>query len=178
MDDRDVILFPEKIGGKFWLLRRPQGWVGPKYGCEKPSIWISCADDLLTWKEDRLLLQSKFEWESKKVGGSTPPIKTDRGWLVLYHGVDVKNHYRTGVFMLDLKDPRKIIAQAPDFILEPEYDWETKGVMPVSVVFPTGNVVINGTLFVYYGGGDKCIGVATAPLRDLVEYVMKFPVRS
>ncbi len=173
-DDRDVILFPEKVGGRFVMFRRPQGWVGPKYGCKKPSMWISFADDLLVWKENHLLAQSKFKWESKKIGGSTPPIKTSRGWLVLYHGVDEKNVYRTGMMMLDLKNPRKVIARCPNFIMEPEFDFETKGVMPVSVVFPTGNIVIKGQIYVYYGGGDKTIGVATAPLKDLVDYCMSF----
>jgi predicted GH43/DUF377 family glycosyl hydrolase len=160
------------------MFHRPQQWVGPKYGCEKPSMWIAFGDDLLSWTEHKLLAQPVFDWEIKKIGGATPPIKTEKGWLTLYHGVDAKNTYRTGVFLLDLKDPRKVIARAPGHILEPEHDYETKGVMPVGVVFPTANVVIDGTLFVYYGGADKYIGVATAPLKDVLDYVLQHPVKS
>lgn len=174
-DDRDVILFPEKIGGKFVMLHRPADWTGLKYGCEKPSIWLAFSDNLMTWQAHSLLAQSRSDWEYKKIGGSTPPIKTEEGWLVLYHGVDRNNVYRTGAMMLDLENPGRVIARAPRFIMEPEHDYEKKGVVP-NVVFPTGNVVIDGQIFVYYGGGDRCIGVATAPLKELVNYVMKHPV--
>lgn len=179
VDDRDVILFPEKVGGKFWVLRRPNDWVGPKYGCEKASIWISSGDDLLMCGTPELLAQSEQPWENKKIGGSCPPLKTDKGWLVCYHGVDKeKNTYRTGFLMLDLKDPRKVIARTEDYVMEPEHDYETKGIVPFGVVFPTGNVVINGTLFVYYGAADMYIGVATAPLKEVVDFVMKHPVKT
>ncbi|MGQ0645284.1 MAG: glycosidase [Elusimicrobiota bacterium] len=173
-DDRDVILFPEKVSGRFVMLQRPQQWVGPRYGCDRPSIWIAFGDDLLNWTERRLLATSVFDWEKKKVGGSTPPLRTKAGWLVLYHGVDEKNIYRTGAMLLDLQDPRRVVARCPHPILEPEHDYETKGVMNCGVVFPTGNVVIGDTLFVYYGGADKYIGVATAPLGELVDYVSRF----
>jgi hypothetical protein len=173
VDDRDVILFPEKINGKFWVLRRPNDWVGPKYGCEKASIWISSGDDLLMCEKPELLAQPQAAWENKKIGGSCPPLKTDKGWLVCYHGVDKeKNTYRTGFLMLDLKDPRKVIARTEDYVMEPEHDYETKGIVPFGVVFPTGNVVINGTLFVYYGAADMYIGVATAPLKEVVDFAI------
>lgn len=175
VDDRDVILFPEKINGQFVMFHRPVDWVGKNYGCDKPSIWISFGDDPLQWKTHKLLAVPKFEWESRKIGGSTPPVKTDKGWLVLYHGVGKDNTYRTGAMMLDLKDPSRVIARKPDFILEPEHEYEKKGIMS-NVVFPTGNVVIGKDLFVYYGAGDKCIGVASAPLAELVDDVLKYPV--
>lgn len=177
-DDRDVILFPEKIGGRYVMLHRPQGWVGPKYGCDRASMWIAFGDDLLKWKEHQLLATSAFGWEKKKIGGSTPPLKTDKGWLVLYHGVDEKNVYRTGAMLLDLKDPRKVLFRGPDAILEPEHDYETQGVMTCGVVFPTGNVIVKDTLYVYYGGADKYIGVATAPLAEVLAYLLKHPVKS
>ena len=70
------ILFPEKIGGKYWMLRRPLQWYGPQYGCEHPSIWISSADDLLGFRDAKLLAKQEFDWEANKIGANTPPIKT------------------------------------------------------------------------------------------------------
>lgn len=174
VDNRDAIIFPEKIRGRFFMLHRPGTWTGKRYGCEKPSIWISSARDMLCWKNDHLLAQPVFDWESQKIGGSAPPIKTDKGWLTLYHGVDSNGVYRTGAMMLDLKDPRHVLARTRQPILEPEMDYEKKGIVP-NVVFPCGNVVINGTLFVYYGGADKVCAVATAPLKEMVDSVMSDP---
>lgn len=171
VDDRDVIIFPEKVNGRYVMLRRPQQWVGEEYGTDVPGIWIAWSDDLLHWEDNELIATARFPWEGQKVGGSTPPIKTDDGWLMLYHGVG-GDTYRVGVMMLDREDPRRIIARAPDFIMEPEAEFEKEGIVK-NVVFPCGNVVIGDEIFVYYGGADTVCCVATAKLRDLVEYVMK-----
>ncbi|MCD6508468.1 glycosidase [Candidatus Poribacteria bacterium] len=172
LDDRDVILFPEKVNGKFVMLHRPQEWVGEKYSCEYPSIWISFSDDLLTWEESYLLAKAEFPWE-RKIGGSTPPIKTEEGWLTLYHGVDEKGIYRVGGMLLDLDDPRKVIARTPDFILEPEEEYEWKGFYS-GCVFPTGNVVVGDELFVYYGAADRYCCVATCSVKELLKYVLRY----
>lgn len=173
LDDRDVILFPEKINGKFALLRRPRQWTGPKYRTKYPAIWICFGDDPLKWGKDYLLAKAKFHWE-RKIGGSVPPIKHKQGWLVIYHAVDAKGVYHAGAMMLDLKDPRKIIARAPEPILSPEAGYERQGLYPHGVVFPTASVVLDRTLFVYYGCADKFVGVATADFDELVNYVLQF----
>lgn len=175
VDDRDVILFPETVDGKFVMLHRPVSWVGPEHGVEKPCIWIALSHDLLTWRESTVLAQPQFAWESAKIGGATPPLRTEHGWLTLYHGVDETRTYRVGAMMLDLHNPRRVIARVPKPILEPEAPYERNGLVP-NVVFPCGNVVIKNTLFVYYGGADTVCGVATAPLKDLLDYVMAYPV--
>ena len=167
LDDRDVILFPEKINGKYVMLHRPKDWIGEKYSCRHPSIWISFSDDLLVWEEDRLLLKGTYPWE-EKVGGSCPPLKTDEGWLTLYHGVDGKGVYRAGVMLLDLKDPAQIIARASEFILEPEEEYERRGLWP-NCVFPTGNVIVGDEVFIYYGAADKYCCAATAKVRNLID---------
>lgn len=174
VDDRDVILFPEQIDGEFVMLHRPATWVGPTHGCAKPSIWLSFAEDLLDWKEEHLLAQPVFEWEAAKIGGSTPPIKTDKGWLTLYHGVDANLVYRVGALMLDLDDPLKILGRTPEPILEPETEYERVGLIP-NVVFPCGNIVMGDDLFVYYGGADKVCCVATCNLSQLVDHVLTHP---
>jgi predicted GH43/DUF377 family glycosyl hydrolase len=172
LDDRDVILFPEKVDDRFVMLHRPKEWVGEGYGCEHPSIWISFSEDLMEWKESRLLIKGEQVWE-KKVGGSSPPLKTEAGWLTIYHGVDDRGIYRVGVVLLDIDDPSKIIARAEDYIMEPEHDYELEGYYK-GCVFPTGNMVVDGTLYVYYGGADKYVCVATCELNEIIDFVLQY----
>ncbi|HOK57240.1 MAG TPA: glycosidase [bacterium] len=175
IDDRDGVLFPEKIDGKYLLLHRPTEWIGEKFGTDKPSIWLAYSTDLKNWGENKLLLKPEYPWEEKKIGSGPPPIKTEEGWLLIYHGVDKNFVYRTGVVLLDLNHPEKVIARSPYPILEPEENYEKVGDIP-NVVFPTGTVLIDGEIFVYYGAADKVCGVATTSLKDLLEYVLKFKV--
>lgn len=176
VDDRDVIIFPEKVGDEFVMLHRPGSWIGPEYGCEKPSMWISFSEDLLVWPEEHLLAQPAFDWECRKIGGSTPPLKTKHGWLTLYHGVDDNIVYCVRAMLLDLDDPLKILARLPEPILEPEAECERVGLVP-NVVFPCGNIVIGDTLFVYYGGADKFCCVATCPLAELLDHLLAHPTK-
>ena len=175
LDDRDVILFPEKINGKFVMLHRPKQWIGDEYDCAQPSIWIAFSDDLMVWEEkSHLLMKGKHGTWEEKIGGSTPPLKTKDGWLLIYHGVENggKGYYRVGVALLDLNDPTKILARSENFIMEPEYDYEIDGIYK-GCVFPTGNIIVDDTLYVYYGAADKYIGVATCKINDLLNYLKK-----
>ncbi|MFT7198040.1 MAG: putative GH43/DUF377 family glycosyl hydrolase, partial [Marinoscillum sp.] len=155
LDDRDVILFPEKVNGKFVMLHRPKEWIGEAWGGHKyPAIWLRYSDDMLVWNEpSKLLLTGRMGTWEEKIGGSTPPLRTDKGWLVLYHGVETggTGYYRVGALMLDLEDPTKIIGKTKDWIMEPEFDYEIEGYYK-GCVFPTGNVIKDGILYVYYGG--------------------------
>ncbi len=175
VDDRDVILFPEKIDGDYWMLHRPVNWVGEQYGTEYPAIWISRSKDLLSWHASKLLAKGAFDWENKKIGGNTPPIKTPYGWLTLYHAVGADKRYRLGALLLDLHDPSIARYRSYDWLLQPEEYYETEGYYP-GVCFPCGKVVIDGTLFVYYGGADKYVGLATCKLDELLEYLLTCPV--
>jgi predicted GH43/DUF377 family glycosyl hydrolase len=179
IDDRDVILFPEKIDGRFALLRRPIGFVdtGTRHSEEHPPIRISFSSDLKNWSEPEVVIRPEYTWEDNRIGGSTPPVRTERGWLTLYHGVENTNPatrrvvYRLGAAMLDLRDPRKLIARAPDFIMEPEMYYEKFGLFIPNVIFPTGAVVKDDLLWIYYGCCDTAIGLATVPLAELVDHV-------
>ncbi|MCT1400526.1 glycosidase [Paenibacillus sp. p3-SID867] len=176
INDRDNILFPEKINGKYVLLRRPEEYVGEEYGTEKAAMWISYSEDLVHWEEPKLLAKAENnDWEFKKIGGSTPPVRTDKGWLVLYHGVDQDTVYRVGALLLDLENPEKIIARTRRFIMEPETYYEKFGYQIPNVVFPTGNVVKDGLLYIYYGVTDTAIALATVPLDELVDYILDEP---
>jgi predicted GH43/DUF377 family glycosyl hydrolase len=175
-DDRDVILFPEKIKGKYWMLHRPKQYIGEEYNVDYPSIWLKSSEDLLNWEnqESHLLISGqKGTWE-EKIGGSTPPLRTDSGWLVLYHGVENggRGYYRVGALLLDIDNPLHIIAKSPSFIMEPEFDYEINGYYK-GCVFPTGNVILDDVLYVYYGCSDKYVGVATCNVNKLLESFKK-----
>lgn len=181
VDDRNVILFPEKIGGRYAMLRRPIGHVAlnTSHSEEHPSIRVSFSTDLRSWTEPEIVIAPKYPWEDNRIGGSTPPIRTERGWLVFYHGVENLHAptrrvvYRMGAMLLDLEDPRRVIARCPQFIMEPEEYYEKHGLFIPNVIFPTGAVLKDGRVWLYYGCCDTSIGLATAPLDDIVEHVLR-----
>jgi predicted GH43/DUF377 family glycosyl hydrolase len=176
LDDRDVVLWPEKVGGRYVMMHRPLEWVGPKYGVEKAAIWISFADDLLGFRESRLLAKQEFDWEADKIGANTPPIKTPHGWLTLYHAVGRDRFYRIGALLMNLDNPSIVTHRTRDWIMEPQADYEIDGYYR-GCVFPCGKVVIGDTLFVYYGGADKVVGLATCKLDELMDYVLSCPIQ-
>lgn len=165
-DDRDVVLFPERIGGRYYKISRAMY----RAGAEKPSMWISSSDDLLEWpREEALLLSGSEPWESEKIGASTPPVKTEDGWLLLYHGVsEVDHNYRVGALLLDLEDPTKILAKTKGFLMEPEAPFETDGFY-AGCVFPTGIVEIEGRYVIYYGAGDQCVCLASIDKKSFLK---------
>ncbi len=190
--DCNIILFPEKINGRFAMLHRPsKGKAEIEAGttaARGDGMAICFSDDLKTWVDHQPLAGPEFWWEGGKIGGATPPIRTDQGWLTTYHSVEPRpektdwhpNHqfcYRTGVMMLDLDDPTKVIARCPHPILEPETPVEKYGTVN-NVVFATGHVIMGDELLVYYGGADTVLCVATTKLQDLIDLVMKFPVKA
>ena len=174
LDDRDVILFPEKVGGKYVMMHRPLEWVGAEYGTEFAAVWISKADDLLGFRKSELLIKGKFDWEAGKIGINTPPIRTEHGWLTIYHAVGADKYYRLGALLLDIEDPAKVLYRTADWIMQPEENYEIDGYYK-GCVFPCGKVVIDGTLFVYYGAADKYVGLATCQLDELLEYLLSCP---
>jgi predicted GH43/DUF377 family glycosyl hydrolase len=175
LDDRNVILFPEKIGGRYAVLRRPLHRGGGSH------LWISFSTDLATWSEPELVARAEFPWESNRIGGSTPPIRTAHGWLVFYHGVEDERPelrrviYRMGAMLLDLEDPRRVLARSPEPLFQPEAYYEQVGAYIPNVVFPTAAVVRAGTIHLYYGACDTCIGLATASLEAVVAAVRQHP---
>lgn len=184
--DCNIILFPEKINGRYAMLHRPSYFKAEiEAGAQEVAgINLCFSDDLKHWTDDAPLLKDQFSWETGKIGGATPPVKTAAGWLTLYHAVekrpavcnwhqDYHFSYRTGVMLLDLEDPRKVLARAPHPILEPETVFEKFGTVN-NVVFATGIVELDDELFVYYGAADTVIGVATVKTRQLLDYVLRY----
>lgn len=137
-------------------------------------IWIDCLRDLefphQKYLSGGILAQAREEsWDNIKIGIAGPPIETNDGWILLYHGVgEPGGVYKVGAFLLDLDNPKKVLARTDNPILEPEMPYECEGQIP-NVVFPCGQVVINGILYVYYGGADSVTCVATMPLQNLLD---------
>jgi predicted GH43/DUF377 family glycosyl hydrolase len=174
LDDRDVVLFPEKIGGKYVMMHRPLEWVGKKYGVEHASAWISTSKDLLGFRRSKLLIKAKYDWEAGKLGVNTPPIRTKHSWLTLYHAVGSDKHYRLGALLLDLEDPSKVLHRTPEWIMQSEAEYETEGYYR-GCVFPCGKIIIGDTLFVYYGAADKYVCLATCQVEELLNYLLSCP---
>ena len=173
-DDKDCVIFPERIAGKIALLHRLESKIQIAYFDSISDLqnsrdfWKSYLEHL----DDYEIIRSKFPWEQRKVGVGPPPIKTDRGWLVFYHGVSIDHTYRAGAMLLDLEDPARVLARTREPILEPQKEFERRGVVS-NVVFPDGTAVINGTLSVFYGGADTVCCVAYAPLNQFLDELEK-----
>ena len=105
------------------------------------------------------------------MGSNGVPIETEHGWLLINHGYDSGRIYKFGVTMLDLFNPTKVIARPKTAIFEPQELWELRGDVP-NVVFSNANPVVDGTVYVYYGGGDHVIGLATCQLDELIQFAM------
>ncbi len=163
MNNKNAVLFPDKIEGKYVLLHRPT-----REG-ERMGIWISYSDNLAEWYGTREIMAPCEEggWESEKIGAGAPPIKTEKGWLLIYHGVDEDNVYRLGAAMLSLDDPSKVLYRHPEPIIEPEADYEIRGEVP-RVVFACGACEVRNKYFVYYGGADSVVCVATVDKEEML----------
>jgi predicted GH43/DUF377 family glycosyl hydrolase len=163
-DNKDAAIFPEKVGGRYVMFHRIP-----------PSIWLAYSDDLIHWGDYQKILDPRpGHWDGLKLGAGGPPIKTERGWLAIYHGVDPDKVYRLGVVLLDLEDPAKVINWPAAAILEPEEPWELVGDIP-NVVFTCGTARLGNRYFVYYGGADTVIAVATVDAEKLLDFAATAP---
>jgi predicted GH43/DUF377 family glycosyl hydrolase len=180
-DIRNGVLFPEKVGGRYLRMDRPnkaRHSGGPTSGS---AIWLSESEDLLRWKPVAPLVQGRFHFWDEYIGSGPPPVKTREGWLHIYHGVaghfGSANIYQAGVMLLDLTDPSKVLGRCRRNILEPREPYELAGQVP-NVVFPSGMVVekVDAEGFalprsevkVYYGAADTSVGLAVTTIADLL----------
>lgn len=159
--NKDHVLFPEKIGGRYCILHR-----------RSPNIWIAFSDDLIRWTDHTVIMTPRppgatpDDWDSTSIGANGVPIKTAHGWLLFYHGYGPARVYRSSVALLDLNDPTKVLHRPTTYIIQPEETWELRGDVP-NVVFSCTNIVVGDAVWVYYAGADRLIGLATAPLTDV-----------
>ncbi len=160
---RNCAIFPEKIRGKYMKIERPM--------CGNEAItFVSESPDLVHWGNWRPVQMKPQTWMRQKWGIGPTPIKTDRGWLQIIHGVWLACNYvyRIGVALLDLEDPSKVIGQCPEFILTPREEYERSG-ETIDCVFSNGAIVEpNGEIKVYYGAADTCVCLATGNVDELL----------
>ncbi len=179
-DVRNGVLFPERIGGRYAMLLRPNRvrvGEGPATGDE---IVLATSDDLVSWRETGPVMSGRWHYWDELIGPGPPPVKTRDGWLLVYHGV--ATHlvsswiYQAGVALLDLDDPTRVIARGRDNVLEPRELWELTGQVP-NVVFPSGLITDTDAdgfaapeseLRLYYGAADTCVGLATTTVGELL----------
>lgn len=161
-DNKDHVLFPRRINGKYIAFHR-----------RAPQVWLAESPDLLHWPLNsmRPIFAPRPEngWDSFRVGAGGVPIETEHGWLIIYHAYDPSHTYRLGACLLDLENPSVVIHRPKEFILEPRELWEIRGDVP-NVVFSCANPVVNGRVYVYYGGADHMIGLATSDLGELLDF--------
>ncbi len=188
---RNTLLFPEKINGKYYRMERPfsgdwvEGFaqVTGKWLGRPAQTWITSSPDLIHWGDTKLLLTLEhMPYANVKTGPGAIPIKTDKGWLLLTHGVDFdpargkngwewewKMRYCGGVALLDLDDPTRLIGASREPLLVPETDYETRGGFRNNVIFPTAGVLEDdGMVKIYYGAADTTTCLAEAKLDDLL----------
>ncbi len=163
IDTKDAVLFPEKINGKYVMYHRPMD--PPR------SIWIAFSEDLIHWQDSKKVIEPVVgRWDGVGIGAASPPVKTAKGWLLIYHGVDKEPVYRLGVALFALENPSSLVSRYSEPILEPEEDYELHGEVN-EVVFATGICEIENKYYIYYGAADKVICGATIekdPLLSLL----------
>lgn len=177
---KNAVIFPDKVNGKIGVLHRTDPITSPIRILYFDNIeQLKENHDERVWKkylgelDKHVVLSREYEWESKKIGAGPPPIKTDEGWILIYHGVDKNKIYRVGAALLDLDNPQKVIARSSNPILEPEMDYEKKGDVS-NVVFPGGAVLKKDELFIYYGAADTRCCLATCELNELIDSLLYY----
>lgn len=182
-DIRNGVLFPERVGGKFLRMDRPnksRHESGPTSGS---TIWLSESENLIDWKPVAPLIDGRFHYWDEFIGSGPPPVKTRKGWLHVYHGVaghfGSSNIYQAGVMLLDLNDPSIVLGRCRCNILEPRELWELTGQVP-NVTFPSGMIVEEfdtdgfaleeSEVKLYYGAADTVVGLAITTIAELTEY--------
>lgn len=167
--NKDATLIGQKFGEKWIMFHRPVT------GNEE-DIWYACSTgDLISWTKPGLLMPQRGGpwWDGLRIGVGGPPIRTSEGWLLIYHGVKEMGTlplYRLGAALLDLEDPRKVKERASEWIFAPTAPYEMHGLLP-NVVFTCGAVQRGDEIWMYYGAADTVVGLATAKLQDLLQFI-------
>jgi len=172
-EDKNAAILPERVDGKWVLFHRPM----TSYGGSRGEIVLSRSDDLRSWSAPEQVMQPRHGawWDSLRIGIGPPPLRTERGWLVIYHGVKetvAGTIYRVGLALTALDDPARVLYRAPEWVLGPSAPYERGGDIP-NTVFPCGLVhdAHTGEVRLYYGAADTTICLATAQLDELLDAV-------
>lgn len=171
--NRNGVLFPEKINGRFAMLSRPSDSGHTPFG----DIWLSHSHDMTFWGEHRLVMRPTpfpdSAWQCTKTGAGPVPIRTDEGWLLFYHGVITTCNgfrYSMGAALLDLEDPSKVLHRSMDYLLAPAEPYELCGDVP-NVVFPCATLVEDDRVAIYYGAADTVVALAFCYISEIIEFL-------
>jgi len=167
-ENKDVVLFPQKVGGKYAAIHRPTG----AFVVAPAEMWYASSPDLVHWGEHRVLFSSLQTWDNGRIGGGCPPLRTAHGWLKIYHGTakprdSPVGRYCGAALLLDLDEPWRVIGYTEQPILEPEADFEKRGFVN-EVIFPTGIVQREDRLMIYCGASDAYVGLVELSLSDVL----------
>jgi len=161
--NKDCAIFPEKINGLYYCLHRPCNQV-----IGGLDIWTAQSPDLNHWGNHQHVMKSRQgTWDSARIGAGAAPIRTEKGWLIIYHGADKDDRYCLGAALLDLTDPAKILARSDEPIMEPKTEYERNGFFG-NVVFTNGHIVDGDTIYMYYGASDEFICGATFSIEEML----------
>ena len=175
-DNKDVVLFPERIDGAYVALHRPIS-AAP---FSRPEIWLARSPDLLHWGQHEPLLCLAANWESDRIGAGPPPIRTPRGWLEIYHGSQRSaipgqvGAYSAGALLLDLENPARVVGRTTDAVLVPEAPYDQHGFVP-NVLFPTGMVRRDDRVALYYGAADTFTAVVELSCEEILSSLTLTP---
>ncbi len=177
--DKNLIFFPRKINGKLVFLHRIRPGIQLVSVKNLKKLTIAFWENYFLNLQEHIVLDPVYAHESSYIGSGCPPIETEHGWLLIYHGVEETNKgfvYSACAALLDLNDPSKVLARLPYALFSPEYKWELKGVVN-NVVFPTGTALFGNTLFIYYGAADTYIACASVSLLELVAELLTYTAK-
>jgi len=175
-ENKDVVLFPEPVGGQYIALHRPT----TATPFSRPEMWLARSSDLIHWGQHEPLFSGASGWENERVGAGSPPIRVADGWLEIYHGnrrpkmAGEVGCYQAAAMLLDADNPARIVRHSFEPILAPREPYEQSGFVP-NVVFPTGVIVRDDALEVFYGAGDTTTAVAQTSLSELIEQLKRLP---
>lgn len=161
--NKDCALFPEKLKDTYYCLHRPSMTI-----VGGNDIWLAQSKDIEHWGKHQCIARTRNGmWDSVRIGAGASPIRTDKGWLEIYHGADEDNRYCLGALFLDLKDPSKVLARSSEPILKPVEAYEQNGFFG-NVVFTNGHIIHGDTVTLYYGASDEFICGATLSITDIL----------
>lgn len=162
--NKDCAIFEEKINDKFYALHRPSS---PELGGN--YIWLAESPDGVHWGNHKCIAKTRHgKFDSKRLGAGASPIKTEKGWLEIYHGATAENRYCLGAILLDLNDPTLVIARSEEPIMEPIASYEQTGFFG-NVVFTNGHIVNGDTITMYYGASDEHVCMAKFSIMDILQ---------
>jgi beta-1,2-mannobiose phosphorylase / 1,2-beta-oligomannan phosphorylase len=165
--NKDCAIFEEKINGKFYALHRPSSVdLGGNF------VWLAESPDGIHWGNHQIIAKTRLgTWDSKRLGAGAAPIKTDKGWLEIYHGANEKSQYALGALLLDLKDPSKVLARSVEPLMVPKAEYELTGFFG-NVVFTNGHIVKGDEITMYYGASDEVVCAAKFSIKEILSCLL------